>query len=126
MGFYKRFITQDGIIDNIQDLDNYLKADALIFDTWSSKFFEDLDNDERILRNKIKKELQTTSGCPSSQKDYDKLNSLSETLISLKTDPSWLDIHFTKVKLGLQFTINGEFEEQVEKCINEIIDYYFI
>lgn len=126
MGFYKRFISQQGIIDNISNLDSYFDNDALIFDSWSSKFYEDINKDERIIRDNIKKDIKLSYGCPSSHKDYDKLDSLSETLISLKNDPSWLDVHFTKVKLGLQFNITGEFDEQVEKCVNEIIRYYSV
>jgi hypothetical protein len=126
MGFHKRFITKDGVLKNLNDIDTYLSADALIMDSWSSNFVSDLDTDERVLRNTIKEELNFLSGCPDTHRHYNRLESLSETLLSLKSDPTWLDIHFTKQKLGLQFSneISGMFEEQVKTCIDKIISYY--
>lgn len=126
MGFNKRFITQYSILENISNLDRLFKADALIMDMWSTRFTNDLNQEEREIREKIKEDQRILSGCPDKHPDYDKLKSLSETLISLKTDPTWLDIHFTKTKLGLQFPFEdgGLFEVQKNKCIKAIIDYY--
>lgn len=126
MGFNKRFITQYSILENISNLDRLFKADALIMDMWSTRFTNDLNQEEREIREKIKEDQRILSGCPDKHPDYNKLKSLSETLISLKTDPTWLDIHFTKTKLGLQFPFEdgGLFEVQKNKCIKAIIDYY--
>lgn len=128
MGFHKRFITKYHILENITRIDEFLDADALIMDSWSSNFVNDLNIEERTLREKMKSELNFLSGCPSSHVKYNELESLSETLISLISDPSWLDIHFTKSKLNIQteLELSGKFEEQVELCKSEIIKYYEI
>jgi hypothetical protein len=126
MGFHKRFITKDLILSDIKNLDILLSADALFFDSWSERFCSDLDTEERKLREKIKEDQRILSGCHDKHEDYNKLNSLSETLIGLITNPTWLDIHFTKTKLHLEFPFDwgGNFEIQKEKCIQEIIKYY--
>jgi hypothetical protein len=126
MGFHKRFITKEGILNNIQNLETYFDSDALIFDSWSSKFYEDIDPEERQIRKEIIEDNAFLGGCPDQHRNYYHLDSLAETLISLKTNPNWLDIHFTKQKLGLQFSneISGVFEDQVKSCIDKIIEYY--
>jgi hypothetical protein len=96
-------------------------------DSWSNQFTNDLDPSERKLREKIKEDQKySSSGCTDKHPDYPKLKSLSETLIGLMTNPTWLDIHFTKTKLNLQFTLedSGQFEIQKNKCIASIIEYY--
>ena len=126
MGFHKRYISKETIISHITDLDTLFKADALIMDMWATKFTNDLNREERQLREKIKEDQKFLSGCPDKHPDYDKLDSLSEALVGLMTNPTWLDIHFTKTKLGLQFPFEdgGLFEVQRDKCIKAIIDYY--
>jgi hypothetical protein len=126
MGFHKRYITKDTILTHINDLDTLFKADALIMDMWSSRFTNDLNQEERTIREKIKQEQKFLSGCPDKHPDYPKLNSLSEALIGLMTNPTWLDIHFTKTKLGLQFPFEdgGLLETQKNKCIEAIINYF--
>lgn len=126
MGFHKRFITKYHVLENINRIDEFLDADALIMDTWSSNFVRDLNKDERILREKMKSELNFLSGCPSSHAKYHELESLSETLISLFLSPTWLDIHFTKSMLNLQtpLELSGKFDEQVELCKSEIIKHF--
>ena len=126
MGFHKRYISKETIISHITDLDTLFKADALIMDNWSTRFTNDLNREERQLREKIKEDQKFLSGCPDKHPDYHKLNSLSEALVGLMTNPTWLDIHFTRTKLGLQFPFEdgGLFEVQKDKCIKAIIDYY--
>lgn len=126
MGFHKRFITKYSVLENISDLDNLFDADALIMDDWSGKFFNDLNPEERKLREKIKEDQKYSSGCPDKHPDYTQLNSLSEALIGLMINPTWLDIHFTKTKLELEFTFedSGLLESQKNKCIEAIIEYY--
>ena len=128
MGFHKRFITKYHILENIDRIEEFLDADALILDSWSSNFVNDLNKEEEVLRETIKSELKLSSGCPSSHPKYHELDSLSETLISLNLDPTWLDVHFTKSKLNIQtaLELSGKFEEQVELCKSEIIKYYDI
>ena len=126
MGFHKRYIRKENILDSISKLDTLLNAEILIMDNWSNRFTNDLNREERQLREKIKEDQKFLSGCPDKHPDYDKLNSLSEALVGLMTNPTWLDIHFTKTKLGLQFPFEdgGLFETQRDKCIKAIIDYY--
>ena len=126
MSFSKRYITKETILLHISDLDRLFKSDALIMDMWSRKFSNDLNRDERKLRENIKEEQKFLSGCPDKHPQYSELKSLSETLIGLLTNPTWLDIHFTKTKLGLQFPfeLGGDFETQKNKCIESIIEYY--
>lgn len=126
MSFNKRRITKDGIIHNIGNIEKYLNADAIFLDKWSSSFINDLNTEERAIRIKIKEDQRFLSGCPDTHSDYNKLNSLAESLIGLLTDPNWLDIHFVNKKLSLPLDIknSGIFETQKEICINAIIDYY--
>jgi hypothetical protein len=126
MGFHKRFITKYSILEHISVLDALFDADALIMDDWSRKFSDDLNREERKLREKIKEDQKYSSGCPDKHPNYPQLNSLSEALIGLMTNPTWLDIHFTKTKLGLQFPFEdgGLLESQKNKCIESIIEYY--
>jgi len=123
MGFNKKFITINSLLENIQNLEGYFgSADAFVFDDFSFKFYTELDSNEREIRKTIKSELKT--GCPDSHPKYSELHSLSENLISLYKDPSWLEIHFTKDKLNCSLEICGDFEEQKKLSINKIIDYF--
>ncbi len=125
MGFNRKYISKSNLLENTSNIDKLLKADALVMDMWVTKFVKDLDPKERVLRNKIKEEQK--SGCPDKHSDYSKLKSLSETLLSLKNDPSWLDIHFVQDKLGrfdLEIDEFGVLDKISKKAINKIIDYY--
>lgn len=127
MGFHNRTLTKEIILTNLHNIDSLLNADAFITDSWSSKFIKDINRKERLLREKIKLDNQFQSGCPNKHIDYSKLESLSETLISLKTNPDWLDIHFTQDKLGrfhLEIHEMGVFEVLIEKSIDAIIIHF--
>lgn len=128
MGFHKRNITKEIILSNINNIDFLLSSDASVLDDWSSKFIKDIDAKERIIREEIKKELMYSSGCPDRYENYKILKSLSETLISLMTNPSWLDIHFTQDKLGrftdLKLEEMGVFEILKQKSIDRIIEHF--
>lgn len=126
MGFYKRWVTKEGLISNIDDVDSYLSSDALIFDDWSHNFYVDLDPSERLIRERIKSDIKIKSGCPDKHENYKDLKSLSESFISLMNDPSWLDIHFVKTKLNIITSLDetGDFEKQKRRCLDAIIDYY--
>ena len=129
MGFNKRYITKETILLNISDLDSLFKADALIMDNWSRKFSDDLNREERQLREKIKEDQKYSSGCPDKHPDYPQLNSLSEALIGLMTNPTWLDIHFVQDKLGrfqLEIDEFGDFEKLKTKSIEAIVNHFNI
>lgn len=125
MGFHKRYITKDIILSNILKLDVLLSSEILIMDDWSSRFVKDLDPLERKIRKKVIEEQ--ISGCPDKHQNYSNLKSLSESLISLKTNPSWLDVHFVQDKLGrfdLEIDEFGDLKKVSKKAIDKIIDYY--
>ena len=129
MGFNKRYITKETILLNISDLDRLFKADALIMDNWSRKFSDDLNREERQLREKINEDQKYSSGCPDKHPDYPQLNSLSEALIGLMTNPTWLDIHFVQDKLGrfqLEIDEFGDFEKLKTKSIEAIVNHFNI
>ena len=48
MGFHKRFITKYHILENIDRIEEFLDADALILDSWSSNFVNDLNKEEEV------------------------------------------------------------------------------
>ncbi len=128
MRSHKRYITKDGILSNIHDIDGYINADALVMDSWSSKFVNDLKPEERPIRKKIKDDLRfSSSGCPNNHPLYPKLESIAESLIKLKTDPDWTDIHFVQSSLGrfeVEFEDQGKWDILREKAIKSIIEYY--
>lgn len=43
MGFNKRFITKEKILNNLSDLNMLFKSDALILDSWSSNFHREIN-----------------------------------------------------------------------------------
>ena len=125
MGFHKRYITKNLILSNINDLDRIFNADAFIMDMWSTRFCEDLNKDERLLRNSIKKRLKFTSSlCPQSEPEFKQLSSMAECLISLMTHPNWLDVVLVQERIGLSLKIEGNFEIAYKDAIERIIDYY--
>jgi hypothetical protein len=125
VGFHRRYIKKDDILNNLSNIDTYLNTN-LILDNWSNEFYKDLSPNHRKIRNRIVENQKLVSGCPDTNLDYIKLESLSESLIFLSTNPNWVDIHFVKTKLGLitPIEISGKFDEQVNFCITEIINYY--
>lgn len=125
MGFNKRYITKELILSNIDNLDRLFNADALISDMWSSRFMDDLDINEKYIRDSINDKWRF-----SSSLDYEKdpqfkdLHSMAECLISLKTNPSWLDVILVSERLGLKATGSGNFTDSINNSIQRIIDYY--
>jgi hypothetical protein len=88
-----------------------------------------LNREERQLREKIKEDQKYSSGCPDKHPDYPQLNSLSEALIGLMTNPTWLDIHFVQDKLGrfqLEIDEFGDFEKLKTKSIEAIVNHFNI
>lgn len=43
MGFNKRYITKEKILNNLSSLNMLFKSDALILDTWSSNFHKEIN-----------------------------------------------------------------------------------
>ena len=126
MGFHKRYITKDKLLENIHHIDEYLNADALVMDSWSVNFCKDINKKDREIRKKIIYDTGCWSGSFNSHVNYSQLVSLSEALISLSNNPSWVDIQFTIEKLNIKVNEDeaGIFDILKNKCINSIINYY--
>jgi hypothetical protein len=126
MGNHQRFITKDNIIENIFRIDDFLDGENLLYDEWSNRFKDQINIEERGLRNSIKEKMLLNGGCADQHYGYGELISYSECLISLLTDPCWLDVHFTKEKIGIELKLEemGNFDIQVDKCIVALTKYF--
>lgn len=139
MGMNKRFIDKDIILyylrnENIKSLDREVKinqllnAELLVLDNWSSRFYNDLNPDERKIRRDLYERYKFDSGISFLQDtDLEKLNSLSETLLSLCGDTaSWIDIHLVinKLKIKVDSDDAGKYSILKDKCIESIIEYF--
>ena len=138
MGFNKRFIRKNMILDNVNNISYISKlvnADALIIDDWSDKFFKNF-NFKWKTYNKIREEIIDSTKFDSHQngiishRDYKHLFNLSNTLLNLKTNPSWIDIQLSydilkdKIEISLPEDVIGKFDKLVEYHIKLIEDYY--
>lgn len=135
MGFNKRSIDKNMILDNIyniQYITKLTKADGLIMDQWSKNFFDNLNFNidyYSVHRELIESDTIFDSSLNSihNHPDLDKLKSLSNILINLNNSPSWIDVVLTFEILGssdMDKEIRGRFQPMVEYCISKIIDYY--
>ena len=126
MGFHKRFVNKDLILSqkDFESIDSLLNADALIFDTWSSNFFKRFDENYKIYqekRNNYIKENKFSSSFTNTD-GFDKYY-ISNVLINLKINPSWLDIHlciehFRPIEIPQ--SISGKFDLLCNFCIQLI------
>ena len=125
MGFHKRYITKDLILSNINDLDRLFNADALITDMWSSRFIDDLNESELVIRESINNRWRIKSSLDYKiDPQFKELNSMSECLVSLMKNPTWLDVMLVHERLGLTNCGSGNFTDSVSNSIQRIIDYY--
>jgi len=125
MSFNKRHITKEKVLNNILDLDALFGSDCIIMDTWSSKFYNNLDSNDRDSRRKIISEF--SGGCPDKHPDWNRLKSISESLISISKNPNWVDIHFIQEKCGkldLEEGDMGVLESVSKKAILSAINYF--
>jgi hypothetical protein len=130
MGFNKRYIKKELILNNLNNLDyisNLINADALIIDDWSDDFYKNFNfnfKEYNKIRNKIindniissnHREMLSTDG-------FSKLKSLSNIYVNLKTNPNWLDIHLANSILeeSIPDDISGKFDLLVDYFINKI------
>lgn len=125
MSTSKRYITKETILSNLDDIDSVFSADCLIFDRWSSKFFEDLNKDERKLREEYLSDTSLIYG-KISQEDLDKFKSLSETLISIHNNPNLLDIQIVANKIGLNIEKedSGQIFKIAKIASDKIIEHF--
>ena len=131
-------------VDNVSYIAGLVNADALIMDDWSDNFFKNF-NFKWETYNKIREEIMDATMFDShhngitGHKNYKLLFNLSNTLLNLKTNPSWIDIVLTYDILveqgydfsviensmnGVPFDIAGKFDPLVEYHIKLIEDYY--
>ena len=130
MGFHKRFITKDLILSkkSFEDIERLFNADALIFDTWSSNFFQRFD--EKYLEYQDKRNLINEEH-KSSWPDVSDLNGhyLSNILINLKLDPNCVDVQLCIESfrpIDIPQSISGKFDLMCNFCIQLIenkLDY---
>jgi hypothetical protein len=130
MGFNKRYIKKELILNNLNNLDyisNLVNADALMIDDWSDEFYKNFNfnfKEYNKIRNKIindniissnHREMLSTDG-------FSKLKSLSNIYVNLKTNPNWLDIHLANSILeeSIPDDISGKFDLLVDYFINKI------
>jgi hypothetical protein len=130
MGFNKRFISRDLIIsrNNIPDILNLLKADAIIYDKWSSNFFKNINDkwkDYQSKRESIIADNIFSSAIPdvSDIKDMP----LSITYFNLINNPKWVDIElcfYNFRPIDIPTSIQGRFDELCKFCISLIENKY--
>lgn len=134
MSFNKRYITKDIIlsnIDNLKYISNLVKADALIIDNWSDKFYKNFDfkyKKYNEIRNLIISENKFDSNQREmlSDENFNKLKKLSNVLINLKTNPDWIDIHLANsiIEDTIPDEISGKFNLLVDYFIQKINSKY--
>lgn len=134
MGFSKRYVKRDMImnsVDNLSYISNLVNADALILDNWSNKFFKNFNFKWKDY-NKIREGIINDTKFDSHHNgvvnhvNYKKLFSLSNILLNLKTNPSWVDIQLSDDILTplVPEEYSGNFNKLVDFYIDEIEDYY--
>jgi hypothetical protein len=128
MGFNKRYINKEIILSNLSTIDILLKSDGLTMDVWSSNFIKDLNKNQRKLRDELISDTIFSSNPNDvlNHKNFYLLNSLSETLINLSTNPSWVDIHIIYIKTGFKIEESeaGFFDKISKKAIDAAISHY--
>lgn len=127
MGFNKRFLSKETILNNLSNIDSLLKTDGLVLDMWSHYFVKDLDAKQRPLRQELIEDIQfDSSGDYQNHKNFYLLSSISEAIINLSTNPSWVDIHIVWVKTDFKIeeSEKGKFDLLTKKALNSAISYY--
>ena len=128
MGFNKRYLDKSLILSNLSKIDKLLNADALITDMWSSNFIKDLSEKQRKLREELVTDTMFSFNPNDvlNHKNFYLLNSLSEALINLSTNPSWVDIHIIYIKTGFKIEESeaGSFDKISKKAIDAAISHY--
>lgn len=138
MGFNKRYIHKEMILDNpdnVSYIAGLVNADALIIDDWSDNFFKNF-NFKWKNYNKIRQEIMNDTMFDShfngiiGHRNYKHLFNLSNTILNLKTNPSWIDIQLSydilkdKIEINVPEEEIGKFDILVEYYIKLIEDYY--
>lgn len=134
MSFNKRYISKESVMTQLKSggsLSKLLNADALIMDTWSTKFFKNYINSNTY--NSIRKKLiddtrfSSNHNSTTEHENYLKLKSLPNILENLYLEPNWLEILITFDVLGSEGISDdkkGKFSELKEIAKFKIESYY--
>jgi hypothetical protein len=133
MGFNKRFVKKEMIVNNINNLNyisNLVNADALVIDDWSHKFYKNFDFNYKNY-NDLRKNIISDTEIYSDNKrilehnSFIKLKNLSNIYINLKTNPNWVDIQLANSILEeiIPDDISGKFDLLVDFFIERINNY---
>lgn len=126
MGFNKRYLTKENILSNLNYsyIFNIYKTDTLITDEWSDNFLCNFNKDKEYenIRLDILEKYKFDSNLLNIENDsnINKLENLSNILINLETNPTWLDILLTRNILKIEINSNGYFNEAVNICKESI------
>jgi len=134
MGFNKRFVKKEIIINNINNIDyisNLVNADALVIDDWSDKFYKNFDFNYKNY-NDLRKNIISDTEIYSDNKrilehnSFIKLKKLSNVYINLKNNPDWVDIQLANSILeeSISDEISGKFDLLVNFFIEKIDNKY--
>jgi hypothetical protein len=132
MGFNKRYITKDKILNAIKEdtVHKLFMADALIMDSWSSVFQDNYDFGASYRMDRVKLENDTKySSFHDSMINHEifpKVIKLSNSLEGLLSTDSWLDILVVLELLGSEGTddIRGNFKALKKHCIDKIMNHF--
>jgi hypothetical protein len=129
MGFNKRYVKKDNILNSLNNeyISSYGKADALISDIWSGNFFKNYKcdyNKYEATRNNILENTKFSSNLSDIENDssFNKLKHLSNILINLENNPTWIDILLTSKILNIEIKEEdkGQFDKLVHICKESI------
>lgn len=127
MGFNKRYISKDVLLNNMSDINSLFNTDAIILDNWSSYFIKNMNKDQGNLIKALEEKYGGHSTHMHMMKDVDfiKIESYSEILISLFNEVGWLPIVWTLQKLKPKLTDEevGRYFILLEKCKKLIIKH---
>jgi hypothetical protein len=134
MGFNKRFVKKEMIINNINNLNyisNLVNADALLIDDWSDNFYKNFDFNYKTY-NDLRKNIISNTEIYSDNKrilehnDFIKIKKLSNVYLNLKTNPDWVDIQLVNSILEeiIPDDISGKFDLLVNFFIKKIDNKY--
>jgi hypothetical protein len=134
MGFNKRFVKKEMIINNINNLNyisNLVNADALLIDDWSDNFYKNFDFNYKTY-NDLRKNIISDTEIYSDNKrilehnDFIKIKKLSNVYVNLKTNPDWVDIQLANSILEeiIPDDISGKFDLLVNFFIKKIDNKY--
>lgn len=123
MGFHKRIIHKETILENINNLDVLFNAEVLVMDNWSRKFQKDLSKKDKDLIQQLHEKNMLKS---FHTDDYKQLSSLAECLISLMVDPHWEPLLYTldRLKVEVVEEERGRFTLLKKKAIDAIVEFY--